>query len=335
MSASRSTLRPRGRVAVGSDLDPLPLIAPVVHGHVALAARFGPLDGPADLARDEHSEYLFGRHLELGAEATTDVRRDHAYVLLGDAGRERQHHAEDVRYLGSGPERDLVGHVGADHRAWLHGARDEPLLAVLALNDDRGAGEGRVDIAGDERPLVALVACLVDLGRTLLQCRPYVEHGLERLVGDVDRGQRIRCRIPVARDDDGYRLADVADLIGRQWRVRRDHDVRRHRPRAGQAAQFVAEVRRGERGDDARNELRRADVNRGNPGVGVRAAQERHVLHARQDHVVGPAGLAGHQPGVFLPGACPADLRDRRFGGGGHWPAPACAARRTARTMFS
>ena len=77
-------------VPVGGDPDPLPLVPAVVHGQVALAARLGPLDRPAELAGDQHREHLFGGDLELGAEAAAHVGRDDPDVLLRDAGDQRR-----------------------------------------------------------------------------------------------------------------------------------------------------------------------------------------------------------------------------------------------------
>ena len=219
--------------------------------------------------------------------------------------REPQH----VRDLGRRPERDLVADPLRDHRARFHRARDQPLLPVVALEHDRRVAEGGVHVAVGEDPLVALVAGLVHLGR-------------------VRRPARCACRAPAAAarsprrsaasasaavyrsraTTSGHGLADVADLVDRHRRVRRDEDVRRHRPRARQAALLGGEVGAGEGGDHAGLVERAADVDPGDLRVRVRAAQEGHVQHAGQLDVVGPVGLAGDQLGVFLAQPGPADL---------------------------
>ena len=211
-----------------------------------------------------------------------------------------EHEPQHVRDLGRRPERELVADAGADHRARLHRARDQPLLAVVALQHHRGVAEGRVEVAVGEDPLVALVAGLVHLRRVLVQRRPDVQHRRQRLVVDVDGCERVGGLVPVPGHHDGHRLADVADLVGGHRRVGRDHDVRGDRPGARQAALLVGEVGAGERGDDAGSAAGGADVHRGDPRVRERAAQEGHVQHAGQADVVGPVGLAGDQSGVFL-----------------------------------
>jgi hypothetical protein len=50
---------------------------------VVLAARLGPLDRAAELARDDEGEHLLGVDVELGAEAAADVGSDDAQLVLG------------------------------------------------------------------------------------------------------------------------------------------------------------------------------------------------------------------------------------------------------------
>ena len=325
-------------VGVGSDRDLLPLVAAVVHGHVAFAAALGPLDRPAQLAGDQDGQHLFCRDLQLGSEAAADVGRDDPEVLLRNASDQGEHHPQHVRDLGRRPERELPADARADHRARLHRGRDQPLLAVVPLKHHRRVAEGRVHITLREGPDEALVAGLVDLRRVVLQGGPDVEHRRERLVVDLDGGQGVGRGVAVAGHHAGDGLADVAHLVDRHRRVSGDDDVRRDRPGAGQAALLGGEVRTGVGRDDPGLAPRGADVDRGDPGVRVRAPQERHVQHAGQPDVVGPVGLAGDEPLVFLAQPCATELRGRRGGRlcfRGHALAPACAARRTARTMFS
>ena len=142
---------------------------------------------------------------------------------------------------------------------------------------------------------------------------------------DVDELERVRRGVVVAGDHAGHDLADVADLVGGHRRVRRDDDVRRHRPGAGQAALFGGEVGAGERGDDAGRAAGGRHVHRPDPGVRHRAAHVTDVQHPRQHDVVGPVGLPGEQPRVLLARPRLADL-----GGDRHDGAPSDAAR----TMF-
>ena len=330
MSASRSTDRPRSlAVRVRHQPDPLQLVAAVVHRQVALAARLGPLHWPTDSAREQHRQYLFGGELQLGPERPADIRRHHAQVLLRDAEDRREQEPYHVRDLGGRPERDLVAHLLADHRARFHRFRDQPLLAVGPLHHYWRLAERLVEIAVGQDPLIGLVPRLVHLRRALGQRGLHVQDGRQRLVVDVDPLQAVRCGVPVACDHAGHDLAHVADLIGGHRRVRRDDDVRGHRPGTRQAALLVGEVGTGEGGDDAGRAPGAGHVDRPDPRVRHRAAQERDVHHAGQHDVVGPVGLPGDQPRVFLAGPRLADL-----GGDRHDDAPSAAARSTARTMF-
>ena len=65
----------------------------------------------------------------------------------------REQKPQDVRDLGRRPHRDLVAGRVDDDAARLHERRDQPLLAVLALDDDRlaGVGDRVVDVAAGAR----------------------------------------------------------------------------------------------------------------------------------------------------------------------------------------
>ena len=95
-------------VPVRRDLDPLQLVAAVVHGQVALAARLGPLHRPAELAGEQHGQHLFGGDLQLGPEPAADIRRHHPEVLLRDAEDHGEQEPQDVRDLGGRPQGDLI-----------------------------------------------------------------------------------------------------------------------------------------------------------------------------------------------------------------------------------
>ncbi len=241
-------------VAFGRHPDPLPLVAAVVHGHVALAAGLGPLDRPAELAGDQHREHFLGGDLELGAEATAHVGGDDPDVLLRDAEEGRQREPQHVRDLGGRPQGDLTGHVTArDHRARFHRARDQPLLPVVPLDHHRRIPESGDGVPLLEDPLVALVARLVHLRRALGQGGAHVEDRGQRLVFDIHRRGGIGSLVAVPGDHHGDRLTDVADFLSRHRRVVRDDDVRCNRPRAGQAALRAGEVGAGEGGDHTRH----------------------------------------------------------------------------------
>ena len=95
-------------------------------------------------------DQLLRRGLELAAEAAADVGRDHPDLGLGHAGGRREREPQDVRDLGGRPHRDLLAGRVDDDGARLHEGRDQPLLAVLALDHDAVAAgllDGLVDVA--------------------------------------------------------------------------------------------------------------------------------------------------------------------------------------------
>src|SRR5690606_4419353 len=110
------------------------------------------------------------------------------------------------------------GDRGDDDGAGLDRGGDEPLLDEPPLDDVGGAGEGRVDVAGLERPRVRLVGAevAVDEGCALGQGGLHVEDGRQRLVLDVDVLERVDGGVPVAGDDGRDAVPDVADLVGGQ-----------------------------------------------------------------------------------------------------------------------
>ena len=98
----------------------------------------------------------------------------------------------------------------------------------------------------------------------------------------------------------GYRVADVADLVRGEAPVRWHDDVVGDGQTRGDGAVGVTEVVPGEGGDNAGPVQGRRDVDAGDPGVRHRAAEHRHVQHARQHDVVSPVGATGDQSRVLL-----------------------------------
>ncbi len=139
----------------------------------------------------------------------------------------------------------------------------------------------------------------------------------------------------------------MTNLVDRERQVGRGHHVLGDRPGAGEHA-LVVEIGAAEGGDHVRLRKRAADVDPGEAGVRVRAAQDREVHHAGQVEVVRPPGLAGDEAGVLLAQPGPTDLwlADGRghaptsaglagtASGAAVAPAPLFAAAWTARTMF-
>ncbi len=131
-------------VLVGGEGEGLDLVAAVVGRHQALAAGLGVLHRLGQPACHRPGDPLLRSRLELAAETTADVGGDDPDLGLGYAGGGRQGEPEDVRDLGRRPHGDLLT-SGVDHdAAGLHERGDQPLLAVLALDED-AVGAGRLD----------------------------------------------------------------------------------------------------------------------------------------------------------------------------------------------
>ena len=177
-----------------------------------LQAVLDPAHGDAELARREAHQDDVREDRGLDPERAARVgRRDQAQLRAGEAeraGRDRvqRERALEVRprgerALGGVPVRDDA--VALDRRAAP--AREAEALA----HDEVGFRERGVDVAVVER---AVGDACVGLDRGLR-----VEHGLERLVLDLDQLEGVLGEVAVARDDDRDGLADVA----RRSRARR------------------------------------------------------------------------------------------------------------------
>jgi hypothetical protein len=181
-----------------------------------------------------------------------------------------------------------------DRRVLLHREVRVALEEEDVLPHQVSAVEGYVDVAELQRDVlvdVRAVAVLVDPG---LRMGERVEDGherRERLVVDLDQPARLLGRLLVDRRDGGHRVADHADFLGAErFLVLRD----------GQDAELHP---RQVRGRDDREDSRQGHGARGvdgpDPRVGVGAAQELGVRHARQEEIVGVFRLADDlRPGI-------------------------------------
>ncbi len=271
---------------------------------------------------------------------------------LGDARGGREREPDDVRHLRGAPQRDLLPGRVAHHRARLHERRDEPLLAELALDDDAvvaGLGDRVVHGAATallgrvELPEGRLVGAEIWVGqrpgaRVGLGCLLEVERCRELFVVDLDELGCVAGLSRRPRDHHGHHLAGESSAVHRHRRVVGCLLVGGDRPCRDEAALLLGHVGAGEHRDDVRGLLGLGCVDRGDPGVGERAAHHRQVQHAGELDVVGPAGASGDQPLVLLADAGLADLRRgrARLVGDGHAAPPSVvpAAVFTALTML-
>ncbi len=288
----------------GGELDLLDHVAPVDRRQVPLGALLGPLDRAAELAGERDHDHVLGVHVELGAEAAADVRRDHADLRLGHAEDERVGGAHDVRPLRRGRDRDVAGRVHlAERGARLHRGRDQPLLAVALLDRHGRVREDLVRFAGDERPRVRLVAGRVVVnGRRTVGNRQFdVGHVRQRLVVDLDELGRVLGLSARLGHDDRDAVAGEPRLVDGEREVLDHRDVVGHGPEARQAVRpDVREIGAGKGGDDAGSLARLRHVDACDRRVRIRAADDDRVHHARRSEVVGVRALAGEKAGVLL-----------------------------------
>ena len=279
------------------------VVAPLRVGHLALGPGRDPAGGPPDLARHPRHDDFLGVVEDLAAESAAHVGGDHPQLALGNPEREGGEQQPDrVRVLAGGPDRHLLGRRVPLRRggAGFHRRGDEALVHELDLHDLVGLGEGLVTgLLVPERPVVGDVVLDlgVDEGRTLIHGAARIDHGRKRLVVHLDRLDRVGGDVGILRDHHGHRIPHVADAVGHHDRPVRNLGVR-HQPAAGKrTAAAVLEVLAGEDGQHAVHGARRRGVHPGDPGVGLGAALDRHVHHARKLDVGDVASLALDEAG--------------------------------------
>ena len=215
-----------------------------------------PLHRPADEQRRGGGDHVSGVDRHLVAEAAADVRADDPDLVLGQAGDDREQRAVRVRRLRRHVDRRVPGRrvdVG-DAAAALERRRMAAWVEGVERDDLVSLGEGAVGrVLVARLPVVDVVAVLPLLlvadhrravGLGVLRAR----HRRQRLVVDIDQLERVLCDVGGLRDDAGDLLALVADLVGREHRLR----VARERRHPGEV------VLREQLARDDRDDTRRA-----------------------------------------------------------------------------
>ena len=197
----------------------------------------------------------------------------------------------------------------ADRGARLHRVGDEPVVCEVELDDPRRFGERGLD-RGEitQMPIIAKIAgCFaVDLRRTWLKRRGrFDRRGLLDKIDLYQLGGIAGLRECLG-DDDGDLVADMADPVGNEWRMRRlDHRravLRVDLPAARQPADPVrGHVLSGIDGYDTRGRGGRGRIDAGDPRIGVRAAQDVGVELSRPIYIVGVSALAGQEAVILTP----------------------------------
>ena len=127
----------------------------------------------------------------------------------------------------------------------------------------------------------------MDECRAVLGGRLDVDDHVERLVLDVDELGRIDGVRPRIRKDDRDAVALIVHLRDGKREVLGVLHVLGHRPRTRHCRlPVVAQIGAGEDSDDARRRLRRSGIDRRDPRVCVRAADDGHHCSARKIEVV-------------------------------------------------
>ena len=234
------------------------------------------------------------------------------------------------------PDCQLAGGrgVAGQRGARLHRVGDQALLDDRLLDHDIGLGKRFVDVAAPgDRPVERLVArdLGVQLGRAVGGSLLGLDHGIQRIVVDLDQVQRVVCLVTGLGDHDRDDVANVPNGVPSDAVIVGDRQ-----PRVGEqpGTRRGSDLSLGVRADVNRHHALRGgglrSVDAVDAGVSVRAAQQGRVQRARQSDVVGVARAASDQPRVLPPPDARAESRCAH-------DVPPCivsAASRTARTMF-
>ena len=252
-----------------------------------------------------------------GPESAADEGGNHLHLRFGQAEHAGQAVADGNRRLGRVPDRQLFALriPRRRHGAVLDRRRGPAVVEEPARDHQVGGG------AGDSVVALALVDVGGEVGGQLLvqqwgirQERALeIDDGPERLDLDGDVGDGVLSQITAIGHHHRDRLADVPHLVFGERHLRAGvEDHARHRRRRHQQRPrlpVVAQVGGGVDGDDARTGARRRDIHRAEPPVRVDAADERHVQHPGQLHVVDEQRPAGQQSGVFVAGDATTEIR--------------------------
>ena len=269
-------------------------------GHQALRPVLHPLHRPPGHHRGRDRAHVARVERDLGAEAAAQVGRDDPDLVLGHPGQGRVHRAVGVRRLAGRPQGQPAADrvVVGDRAAGLERRRVRARVDHVAVDHHVGRGEdrvgGRLVAGGPVEDAVAAGQVLADDRRAGVERGRGVDQRRQRLVVDGDQLERVPRRVPVGRHHERDLLALEAHLVGGQHRLH-VAEQRRH-PRQAPLGQVGA----GEHGHHRRVGAGGGGVDRDDPGVRERAAQDRAVQHAGQRDVVDERALPPDEPRVLL-----------------------------------
>ena len=293
-----------GDLAVlGAHLGAHDVVAGEAGGHQVLGAVLDPLHRHAGHDRAGDRADVARVDGDLVAEAAADVLAADPDHVLGEPGHVRVHRAVGVRRLVAVVDVELTGlRVEVrDHAAGLERRRVAARVDDVALHDRVGLREGAIGgvliarLPGGAREVVDLAGLVVaDQRRVIVERLAGVHHGRQRLVLHVDQRERIVGGVLVGGDHERHLLALEAHLVARQHGL----GVVGDRGHPGQPERL--EVLGGDHGGHVGMRQRPRGVDRDDLRVGVRAAQQRAVDHARQPDVVEVGALAADEARVLL-----------------------------------
>ena len=138
-------------------------------------------------------------------------------------------------------------------------------------------------------------------GAPARECGEAVDHGVERLVVDLDQLGRLARGLGAVGHDEGHRIADMAHAAIGQRRPRR-HDHRLHRRQARHVAQPLGrKVGMGVDGTHAGERRRRRNVDPLDERMGMRRAQHVAVQAICNRDVIDVAAAARQEPRILEP----------------------------------
>ena len=291
-------------VVLDGDLDVVePALVPVRVRRVLVGAPLRPLDRPLQLAGEQAARGQIRVRRDLVPEAAADVLGDEAELVERHAQRRAHPDRRHAGHLVVAVQRELArAAIVLDQRgrALERGGGEAVEVELLDLHDAVGSLQRAVDVAPVERarPDDVRAGVVVEQGGAVVLRPAGVDDHVKRLVLDLHQVGGVTGALPRLGDHGDHRLADVADAADRE-RVVLDLAARRR----GQLEERVGQLRhlvRGQRAVDAVERLRGGDVDRDDPRVGVRRADEVHVPHPVPLDVVCEHALALDEPAVLL-----------------------------------
>ena len=295
-----------------------------------LAAILDPFDRALQQPRRHGHHDVLGIDHVLAAEGTADVGHDDPHPAFVDTEQLHQPVAQLVRSLDRGPDRHLVPDraVARDNAAPLDRMGRAAVLLQGNGEDMVGRGEGgrTVAVVGANLGDDVVFRLEMHLGRAGRRRVAAIRGRLQWLVVDLHQSGRVLRNIARLRDHRRDRFADETGLVLRQH----------HRPGGVgklRAALILRNPVRGQHGGQvgvavdgvyAGQGQRLAGIDAADQGVGMGAAHEGHLQHARHVNVVEVLPLSGKQGPVLEP---PDARADKRLG---HDKPTACARIRWA-----